>query len=293
MALRRVRKCGLGRSLALPGWRVSFTHAACEERACENLLADFPSETPAGLLISLAALAMLNFQSAHEQAPGIMKATRIKDGRSGLTAIEVLVILAVIAVLIALILPMLAKPKSTPGIIRCRNNLKSVGLALRIWANDNGDCYPMQVPDAQGGAAESVDAGSIVRIFQVMSNELSVPKSVVCPAEWSLAATNWTTLQSSNISYFIGVDAVDVRPNMILSGDRDIAENGQLLRGTVNLTANRPVAWHKMLHQEGGNLLFADGSVQLAATLKLPGALPLRQQLANTGDPTNRVLFPQ
>jgi prepilin-type processing-associated H-X9-DG protein len=217
-----------------------------------------------------------------------MKATRIKDGRSGLTVIEVLVILAVIGLLAAVVLPRLAKAKGGHSpTINCVRQLKSVSLALRIWANDNGDRYPMQVPDAQGGAEESVAAGNIVRIFQVMSNELSVPKSVVCPSEWSLAATNWAALQNSNISYFVGLDAEDFRPNTILSGDRDIAENGQLLRGAAHLTTNRPVAWHTLLHKEGGNVALADGSVQQTTTATL------RSLLANTGDTTNRVLFPQ
>lgn len=217
-----------------------------------------------------------------------MKATRIKEGRSGLTLVEVLVALAVIGMLAAVVLPRFAKAKSahSPS-IDCKRQLKSVTLALRIWANDNGDLFPMRVPEAQGGALESVAAGNIVRVFQVMSNELSVPKSVICPAEWTLAATNWTTLRNSNISYFVGLDAVDIRPNSILSGDRDIAENGQLLRGIAHLTTNRPVAWHKLLHQEGGNIALADGSVQQTTTATL------RPLLAKTGDTTNRVLFPR
>jgi len=217
-----------------------------------------------------------------------MKATRIKDGRSGLTRVELLLVIAVLAaLLIGLGLPWLAKPRQTPPYISCVRQLKSVSLAMRIWANDNGDLYPMQVPDAKGGAQDSVEAGNLARIFQVMSNELSVPRSVICPAEPRPIATNWATLRNSNISYFIGLDAADTRPNMILSGDRDIAENGQLLRGTANLTTNRPVAWHKLLHKEGGNVAFADGSVQ-----QLMNSL-LRQHLPNTGDATNRVLFPQ
>lgn len=216
-----------------------------------------------------------------------MKMERNKAGGRALSLNEVLIVLTLIGVVGLVILPMLAKPKSAPAIAKCRNYLKSVNLSLRVWANDNNDLYPMQVPEAQGGAMESAAAGNIVRIFQVMSNELSVPKSVICPSEWSLAATNWATLANTNVSYFVGLDAEDIRPNMILSGDRDIVENGQLLRGTANLTTNRPVAWHKLLHKEGGNIALADGSVQQTTTITL------RQLLATTDNTTNRVLFPQ
>lgn len=216
-----------------------------------------------------------------------MKAKRIKDGRLGLTPVELLVVLAVVAILVALLLPMLAKSKRHPPTMKCRNYLKGIGLSIRTWANDNNDLYPMQVPEAHGGALESVEAGNIARVYQVMSNELSVPWSVTCPSDSRPRATNWNTLSTANISYLVGLDAAGTRPDMILSGDRDIAENGQLLRGTANLTTNRPVAWHKLLHKEGGNIGFSDGSVQQTTTTAL------RQLIANTGDVTNRVLFPQ
>jgi prepilin-type processing-associated H-X9-DG protein len=223
-----------------------------------------------------------------------MKTERNQAGNRALSLNEVLIVLTLIGVVGLVILPMLTITKcGKPSILSCVSQLKSIGLAFRIWANDNNDLYPMQVAEAAGGAKEAVERGELFRVFLVMSNELSVPRTVICPADQRSAATNWAKLANTNLSYFIGLDATDTRPNMILSGDRDIAENGQLLRGTANLTTNRPVAWHKLLHKEGGNLLFADGSVQLPATLKLPGALQFHQQLANTGDTTNRVLFPQ
>lgn len=216
-----------------------------------------------------------------------MKMERNQVGKRALSLNEVLIVLTLIGVVGFVILPMLAKSKVKPSIVSCRNNLKSVSLSFRIWANDNHDLYPMQVAEAEGGAKEAVERGELFRIFLVMSNELSVPRTVICPADQRTAATNWAALTNTNLSYFVGLEATDTRPDMILSGDRDIAENGQLLRGTANLTTNRPVAWHKLLHKEGGNVALADGSVQQTTTATL------RQMLAHTGDATNRVLFPQ
>ncbi len=231
---------------------------------------------------------MLKSQLAREYAPGTMKATRIKAGRRGLTLVEALLVIAVIVGLaVAVFLPALSKAKPHHRRPSCVNNLKALSLSFRIWANDNNDLYPMKVPEAQGGALQSATVGNIVRVFQVMSNELSLPKSVICPADSRPWATNWNTLSISSISYFVGLDAADTRPNTILSGDRDLAESGQLLRGTAHLTTNRPVAWHKLLHKEGGNIALADGSVQQTTTDTL------RPLLTNTGDATNRVLFPQ
>jgi prepilin-type processing-associated H-X9-DG protein len=221
------------------------------------------------------------------EAGKLMKMERNKAGSRALSLNEVLIVLTLIGVVGLVILPMLAKTKSTPSTVSCRNNLQQIGLAFRIWANDNNDLYPMQVAEAEGGTKEAVERGELFRVFLVMSNELSVPRTVICPADQRSAATNWAALANTNISYFVGLDATDTRPNMILSGDRDIAENGQLLKGTANLTTNRPVAWHKLLHKEGGNVALADGSV------KQTTVVTLRQLFANTGNTTNRVLFPQ
>lgn len=217
-----------------------------------------------------------------------MKMERNKVGSRALSLNEVLIVLTLIGVVGLVILPMLTRTKcGKPSILSCVSQLKSIGLAFRIWANDNNDLYPMQVVEAAGGAKEAAERGELFRVFLVMTNELSVPRTVICLADQRSAATNWAALTNTNLSYFVGLDAEDIRPNMILSGDRDIAENGQLLRGTANLTTNRPVAWHKLLHKEGGNIGLADGSVQQTTVATL------RQLLANTGDTTNRVLFPQ
>jgi competence protein ComGC len=164
------------------------------------------------------------------EAGKLMKMERNKAGSRALSLNEVLIVLTLIGVVGLVILPMFAKPKSKGHPKSCVNDLKQIGLAFRIYANDNNDLYPMQVAEAEGGAKEAVERGELFRIFLVMSNELSVPRTVICSADQRSAATNWATLRSSNISYFVGLDATDTRPNMIWSGDRDIAENGQLLR---------------------------------------------------------------
>ena len=201
---------------------------------------------------------------------------------------EVLIAVIVVSeVTAAVVLLELARRKSLLAFASCNNNLKAVGLSFGTYASDQNDRYPSKVPEADGGAKQAALDGNLARIFQVISNELSVPRTVIGPADRRIAATNWNRLGIARISYFVGLDAVDTRPNIFMLGDRDLAEGGRLLSGTVNLTTNRPVVWHKLLHKEGGNVVLADGSVQQLTTKRLP------QQLTNIGDATNRVPFPQ
>ena len=169
----------------------------------------------------------------------------------------------------------------------CVDNLKQIGLSFRLWPED-GDQYPMKLPERFGGAQESADTGAVWRIFQVMSNWVEEPSRLICPEDTRSPASSWSGLSSNDqASYFVGLDAEDVRPNMLLSGDRNIALNGKRLNGVVALGTNSPVQWTaEAIHRGEGNIGYADGSVQQFNTKKLQAAL------ADSGDATNRLVFP-
>ena len=253
------------------------------------------------------------------------------------TLIELLVVIAIIGILAAMLLPALSAAKRRAQNAACGNNLKQTAIATRLWAMDNGDRYPSMVGCAQGGPwgppggqPGTISSGFTAnaaglwgqymwQAFAVMSNELSTPKILACPAEYDSGRTLATTFASSvpagqpgvafnsrsNVSYFIGVDADESQPQMFLYGDHAMGNTGTTPATTTASTAgwmgiyapnalntgtatNGNAAWmDSSQHGKQGNVVLSDSSVQGLSISKL------REALKYTGDANNnRLLFP-
>jgi prepilin-type N-terminal cleavage/methylation domain-containing protein len=62
--------------------------------------------------------------------------------RRAFSLVELLVVIGIIAVLIGILLPTISRAREQTKFIMCKSNLRQIGSALRMYANDNGDYFP-------------------------------------------------------------------------------------------------------------------------------------------------------
>jgi hypothetical protein len=225
-----------------------------------------------------------------------MKPHFYQQPTAALTRVEVMTVIIVLVILAVVLFQALHSSysnmrdmRSEAQRINCINNLKQIGVAFRLWEGNHNDKFPMQVSVTKGGAMELVGAGNVAACFRMMSNELSTPKILFCPADTRrIWATNFSTgFDNSHVSYFVGLDAAENYPQMFLSGDDNFAIGGIPVKsGGLQLLTNTPVTWTKARHKFAGIIGLADTSVEQLTTDGL------QQALQQTGVATNRLTIP-
>jgi hypothetical protein len=147
------------------------------------------------------------------------------------------------------------KAKAEAEQVMCVNNLKQLGLAARIWANDNGDVYPAEVLS--------------------MTNEMGSPKILACPGDKSHpAAKDWPYCSPANISYeYLAPSAPDgAEPTRVLFLCR-IHGNVGLCDGSVQRI--NPGKLPQYLIERDGKLYFQPEPADPASTpTPTPGGVP-------------------
>jgi len=204
--------------------------------------------------------------------------------RRAFTLIELLVVIAIIAILAAILLPVLGQAKKRAWTIQCVSNLRQIGVAMKMFADDNNQFFPESGGDIYWGATDP-NTGKASWMEQIVGNVQNT-NVYNCPANTQLPGDMqgpYNYFNGARAAYVITNGFAPVNNNQIrfpsqqvLSGDTcgipnettdedgenfdpQDADKDDYTQNCVGGGANGSPYELWQVHAGGQNILFADG----------------------------------
>jgi len=168
----------------------------------------------------------------------------IKPKRGGGTLVSILVVFGIIALLISVVLPNMCRSREGANRVKCASNMKQIGLAAIMWAQDHGGKFPD-------------DLDTLARQSDLFPAVFNCPTSADTPAGNSTKDLFVEDLHKpGHLSYvYVGKGlTTESPPDTVVLYENLQNHNG----GDMSVTSEfkpRPIT-------DGMNVLFADGHVE-------------------------------
>lgn len=220
--------------------------------------------------------------------------TPLKVRRSiGFTLIELLVVIAILAALAALLLPALVRAKGHAKAASCGSNLRQIGFAMRMYADENRGYLPTTTHGAGTNASW---------LFQLRADLGNVDRVRICPADPKGLMRLTNAAASYTLNEYTAVDLVDPFGGIVESYRRldrlphpcrtiitfeisDAAGVNTFNDHTHSRTWHR--GWEHVLadiqpdrHGRSANYLYADGHVEALAAQRLKALIEASNNFA-------------
>ncbi len=183
-------------------------------------------------------------------------------GPKGFTLIELLVVMAIIAILAAMLFPVFAKARGKAQQTACLSNLKQIGLAFEMYAQDyDGAVCPYGIGSPDTGAVTQWEmhlypyVGSL-GLYSCPSSDFQPTAALVQPNYWSyLGAYGWNlNLFNDPATFRVTLADLDMPADTVIAVDAH-PYNAAALPDGMLWDRTQPAYRHNDLC----NVVFSDG----------------------------------
>ena len=201
------------------------------------------------------------------------------------TLIELLVVIAIIANLAAMLLPALAAAKQKAWTTSCNSNLHQIGLAMRMFADDNNELYPESGSNIRWGTTDPAPPNGSGKpswseqVFPYVgnTNAFNCPGNAQLPVELRgpfnyfngcnaayVATGGFAAVRGSAVrfpsAFVLGGDTAGIKSaGASLQFDPLDADKDDYSQNCVGGAAGAAETEYWQIHSKGQNIMFADG----------------------------------